>query len=55
MRPLQAEIIKALHVAPTIDPEVEIRRSIDFLKAYLTKNTFWRPMCLASLAVKIPR
>ena len=35
MRPLQAEIIKALGVKPTIDPEKEIRRSIDFLKAYL--------------------
>ena len=40
MRPLQAEIIKALGVKPTIDPEKEIRRSIDFLKAYLKKNTF---------------
>ena len=40
MRPLQAEIIKALGVKPTIDPEKEIRRSVDFLKAYLKKNTF---------------
>ncbi|AVK61862.1 NAD(+) synthase [Lactobacillus sp. CBA3605] len=40
MRPLQTEIIKALHVAPQIDPETEIRRSIDFLKAYLKKNSF---------------
>ncbi|MBS0936259.1 ammonia-dependent NAD(+) synthetase [Lactiplantibacillus plantarum] len=46
MRPLQAEIIKALHVAPTIDPEVEIRRSIDFLKSYLTKNTFLKTYVL---------
>ena len=46
MRPLQAEIIKALHVAPTIDPEVEIRRSVDFLKAYLTKNTFLKTYVL---------
>ncbi|WP_407894439.1 ammonia-dependent NAD(+) synthetase [Lacticaseibacillus sp. N501-2] len=36
MRPLQQEIITALHVAPTIDPQTEIRRSVDFLKAYLT-------------------
>lgn len=36
MRPLQQEIITALHVAPTIDPQVEIRRSVDFLKHYLT-------------------
>ncbi|WP_390408075.1 ammonia-dependent NAD(+) synthetase [Lacticaseibacillus jixiensis] len=36
MRPLQQEIITALHVAPTIDLQVEIRRSVDFLKHYLT-------------------
>lgn len=36
MRALQAEIIQALKVQPTIDPEAEIRRSIDFLKSYLT-------------------
>ncbi|WP_461213400.1 ammonia-dependent NAD(+) synthetase [Lacticaseibacillus sp. GG6-2] len=36
MRPLQAEIISALHVQPTIDPQAEIRRSVDFLKAYLS-------------------
>ncbi|MFD1485333.1 ammonia-dependent NAD(+) synthetase [Lacticaseibacillus baoqingensis] len=36
MRPLQAEIIQALHVQPTIDPQKEIRRSVDFLKTYLS-------------------
>lgn len=36
MRPLQQEIITALHVAPKIDPQAEIRRSVDFLKHYLT-------------------
>lgn len=46
MRPLQAEIIKALGVKPTIDPEKEIRRSIDFLKAYLKKNTFLKTYVL---------
>ncbi|WP_047998897.1 ammonia-dependent NAD(+) synthetase [Lactiplantibacillus herbarum] len=46
MRPLQAEIIDALHVAPSIDPEVEIRRSIDFLKAYLKKNSFLKTYVL---------
>ena len=35
MRPLQAEIIKALGVQATIDPETEVRRSVDFLKAYV--------------------
>lgn len=46
MRPLQAEIIKTLHVAPSIDPETEIRRSVDFLKAYLKKNTFLKTYVL---------
>ena len=36
---LQKEIIKELGVKPTIDPKAEIRVSIDFLKAYLKKNT----------------
>lgn len=35
---LQEQIMKALHVQPVIDPKVEIRKRIDFLKAYL-KNT----------------
>lgn len=35
MRPLQKEIIEALHVSPTINPKVEVRRTIDFLKEYL--------------------
>ena len=33
MRELQAKIIETLKVQPQIDPEKEIRRSIDFLKA----------------------
>ena len=40
MRTLQREIITELKVQPTIDPEVEIRRSIDFIKAYLYKHPF---------------
>ncbi|WP_179394885.1 ammonia-dependent NAD(+) synthetase [Lacticaseibacillus absianus] len=35
MRELQQEIITALGVQPTIDPNAEIRRSVDFLKAYI--------------------
>lgn len=35
MRVKQAEIIAALHVAAKIDPKVEIRKTIDFLKEYL--------------------
>ncbi|ARJ21674.1 ammonia-dependent NAD(+) synthetase [Bacillus sp. TH22] len=32
---LQEQIMKALHVQPVIDPKVEIRKRIDFLKDYL--------------------
>jgi NAD+ synthase len=35
MRPLQAQIIAELGVRPDIDPAVEIRRRVDFLKDYL--------------------
>ena len=38
MRPLQAKIIADLHVQPTIDPALEVRRSVDFLKNYLLHN-----------------
>lgn len=38
MRELQQQIIAALKVKPQIDPEAEIRRSVDFLKAYLQKK-----------------
>lgn len=38
MRPLQAKIIADLHVQPTIDPSLEVRRSVDFLKNYLLQN-----------------
>jgi len=37
---LQEDIIKQLGVQPTIDPQAEIRRSIDFMKAYLKKHPF---------------
>ncbi len=37
---LQQEIIEALKVKPTINPEEEIRKSIDFMKEYAKKNTF---------------
>ncbi|MCH4172686.1 MAG: ammonia-dependent NAD(+) synthetase [Lactobacillus sp.] len=38
MRPLQKEIIAVEKTLPTIDPKAEIRRSVDFLKAYLKKT-----------------
>lgn len=40
MRPLQQEIIQALKVQPVIDPAIEIRRTIDFLKEYLRAHPF---------------
>lgn len=49
MRQLQAEIIETLHVQPNIDPAIEFRKSVDFLKGYLTRNkaskAYWD--CLA--------
>ena len=35
---LQEEIIQQLGVKPSIDPQEEIRRSVDFLKRYLKKH-----------------
>lgn len=46
MRELQKEIIETLKVKPEIDPKEEIRRSIDFLKAYLKKNSFLKTLVL---------
>lgn len=46
MRALQAEIIAKLGVQPTVDPQVEIRRSVDFLKDYLLANPFLKTLVL---------
>lgn len=46
MRSLQAEIIAKLKVQPEIDPQIEIRRSIDFLKNYLLANSFLKTLVL---------
>lgn len=43
---LQEEIIKELGVKPEIDAYEEIRRSIDFLKAYLLKYPFLKTFVL---------
>ena len=43
---LQQEIIQTLAVKPTIDPEVEIRRSIEFLKDYLRAHPFIKTFVL---------
>ncbi|KRM18284.1 nh(3)-dependent nad(+) synthetase [Ligilactobacillus hayakitensis DSM 18933 = JCM 14209] len=46
MRPLQAEIIAELKVKPKINPEEEIRRSVEFLKDYLKKHPFLKTLVL---------
>ncbi|WP_407889917.1 ammonia-dependent NAD(+) synthetase [Levilactobacillus sp. N40-8-2] len=46
MRAMQREIIEALKVQPTIDPAKEIRRSVDFLKAYLKHYDFLKTLVL---------
>lgn len=46
MTTLQEKIIQELGVLPTIDPKEEVRKSIDFLKAYLTKYPFLKTFVL---------
>ncbi|HBX06435.1 MAG TPA: NAD(+) synthase, partial [Leclercia adecarboxylata] len=43
---LQQEIIQALGAKPTINAEEEIRRSVDFLKSYLTRFPFLKSLVL---------
>ena len=43
---LQEEIIQQLGVKPSIDPQEEIRRSVDFLKEYLQKHPFLKTFVL---------
>lgn len=43
---LQQEIIRALGAKPQIDAEEEIRRSVDFLKSYLTTYPFIKSLVL---------
>ena len=45
---LQTEIINELGVKPTIDPKEEIRKSIDFMKAYLKKYPFLKTFVLGN-------
>ena len=47
---LQEDIIAQLGVKPVIDPQEEIRRSIDFLKDYLQKHP-----CLKTVVLGIDR
>lgn len=46
MNELQKRIIEELKVKPVIDPKEEIRKSVDFLKAYLKKFTFLKGFVL---------
>lgn len=46
MRALQKEIIEALKVKPEINPQEEIRRTIDFLKDYLKAHPFLKSLVL---------
>jgi NAD+ synthetase len=43
---LQQEIIQALGVKPQVDAQQEIRRSVDFLKSYLTTYPFIKTLVL---------
>ncbi|WP_314067172.1 ammonia-dependent NAD(+) synthetase [uncultured Vagococcus sp.] len=43
---LQAEIISELKVLPEIDPQAEIRKSVEFLKAYMLKHPFLKTLVL---------
>ncbi|WP_312925961.1 ammonia-dependent NAD(+) synthetase [Pseudescherichia sp.] len=43
---LQQEIIEALGVKPTVNAEEEVRRSVDFLKAYLKAHPFLKTLVL---------
>ena len=46
MRKEQEAIINALKVKPEIDPQVEVRRSVEFLKSYLKKYPFLKSLVL---------
>ncbi|WP_335872525.1 ammonia-dependent NAD(+) synthetase [Bacillus sp. 2205SS5-2] len=46
MNSLQKQIVAEMMVQPEINPQVEIRKSIDFLKAYLKKHLFLKGFVL---------
>lgn len=46
MRPLQQQIIAELKVKPEVDPQEEIRNSIDFMKEYLKAYPFLKSLVL---------
>ena len=46
MRKLQEEIIETLKSYPTIEPAIEVRDRVDFLKSYLRKYPFIKSFVL---------
>ena len=46
MSQMQKEIVDRMRVSPTIDPQKEIRRTIDFMKAYMRKHSFFKSLVL---------
>lgn len=46
MDSLQKQIVEEMMVSPEIDPKEEIRRSVDFMKAYLKKHSFLKSLVL---------
>lgn len=46
MSNLQKKIVEEMKVTPSIDPKEEIRRSIDFMKAYMQKQAFLKSFVL---------
>lgn len=46
MTTLQEKIIEEMGVKPEIDPEEEIRQTIDFMKAYLKEHAFLKTLVL---------
>ncbi|MFL2099529.1 ammonia-dependent NAD(+) synthetase [Desemzia sp. FAM 23989] len=46
MSEIRDEILVEMKVKPSIDPKVEVRQRVDFLKAYLTKYPFIKTLVL---------
>ncbi|MCA1061778.1 ammonia-dependent NAD(+) synthetase [Rossellomorea aquimaris] len=46
MDSLQKQIVEEMMVSPEINPQEEIRRSVDFMKAYLKKHSFLKSLVL---------
>lgn len=53
MSDLQGKIVTEMMVQPSIEPKEEIRKSVDFLKSYLKKNSFLKKLVLGIRVVRI--